>query len=78
MTLQDRSSDRLQDPMPGVDPDVLTLTFQVKLCRDGLAGYYAEYPDFRGETPAQTLIRETIAQWESEALVSDAEGRRSA
>ena len=54
----------------------LILRFEVDVDEDGLAAYYEMYPGFleEEETPADTLIREAIANWEHEGLTKNSEG----
>lgn len=38
---------------------------------EGIRAYKHEYPEHRHETPAQLLVREAVAGWEVEDLLSD-------
>lgn len=76
MTLQELPGDALIPPAPE-DPDVVRILFTVHLDRDGLEGYRKRYPDFRAETPYETLVREAVAAWEWDLLdASQVEARR--
>ena len=49
----------------------LILRFEVDVDEDGLAAYYEMYPGFlvEEETPADTLIREAIENWDFDGLI---------
>lgn len=59
------------------DPDTLTLVFTVKVDREGMDLHKREFASHSAQTPAEVLIAEAKAAWESEGLVIEAEGRRT-
>lgn len=67
-SIQGLPGDRME---PSFEPeaDVIELRFRVKPNRAGIEEYKDTYPDFRAETPAEVLIREAIAAWDSEGLL---------
>lgn len=51
----------------------LTLHFDIETDEEGWQHYLAEYPDFKDESSAETLLREAIAAWDFEGLIKSVE-----
>ena len=54
----------------------LRVLFDITLDEEGIEDYYKKYPEFKAvdATVTDTLVREAVAQWKIDGLITSANG----